>query len=61
MTSLHQDSKQVYVQLLWDNVNLHQEDEDPLYQLWRSFSEFPPLTTRGRRDPVTPAFTASHL
>lgn len=27
------------MQLLWDNVNLHQEDEDPLYQLWRSFSE----------------------
>lgn len=52
MTSLHQDSKQVYVQLLWDNVNLHQEDEDPLYQLWRSFSEFPPPTTRGTCDPL---------
>lgn len=39
LSSLHQDSKQVYVQLLWDNVNLHQEDGEPLYQLWRSFSE----------------------
>eukprot|EP00066_Takifugu_rubripes_P015817 XP_011605083.1 PREDICTED: DENN domain-containing protein 4C [Takifugu rubripes] len=38
LTSLHQDSKQVYVQLLWDNVNLHREDQDPLYQRWRSFS-----------------------
>ncbi|TNM93889.1 hypothetical protein fugu_002065 [Takifugu bimaculatus] len=36
LTSLHQDSKQVYVQLLWDNVNLHREDQDPLYQRWRS-------------------------
>uniref|UniRef100_A0A672PTZ1 DENN domain containing 4C n=1 Tax=Sinocyclocheilus grahami TaxID=75366 RepID=A0A672PTZ1_SINGR len=36
-TSLSQDSKQVYVQLLWDNVNLHQEPTEPLYQLWRTF------------------------
>uniref|UniRef100_H3CP04 DENN domain containing 4C n=1 Tax=Tetraodon nigroviridis TaxID=99883 RepID=H3CP04_TETNG len=42
LTSLQQDSKQVFVQLLWDNVNLHQEEEEPLYQLWRSFSEWPP-------------------
>ncbi|KAL1270869.1 hypothetical protein QQF64_029885, partial [Cirrhinus molitorella] len=35
--SLSQDSKQVYVQLLWDNVNLHQEPTEPLYQLWRTF------------------------
>ncbi|XP_008294573.1 DENN domain-containing protein 4C isoform X2 [Stegastes partitus] len=39
LTSLSQDSKQVYVQLLWDNVNLHQEPGDPLYQLWRTFME----------------------
>uniref|UniRef100_A0A3Q3G6T3 DENN/MADD domain containing 4C n=1 Tax=Labrus bergylta TaxID=56723 RepID=A0A3Q3G6T3_9LABR len=31
LTSLSQDSKQVYIQLLWDNVNLHQENGDPLY------------------------------
>ncbi|XP_066536397.1 DENN domain-containing protein 4C isoform X2 [Hoplias malabaricus] len=36
-TSLPQNSKQVYVQLLWDNVNLHQEPTEPLYQLWRTF------------------------
>ncbi|KAI5609538.1 DENN domain-containing protein 4C isoform X2 [Silurus asotus] len=36
-TTLSQDSKQVYVQLLWDNVNLHQEPTEPLYQLWRNF------------------------
>ncbi|XP_068164529.1 DENN domain-containing protein 4C isoform X2 [Antennarius striatus] len=35
LTTLSQDSKQVYVQLLWDNVNLHQEPGDPLYQRWR--------------------------
>lgn len=39
-TSLPQDSKQVYVQLLWDNVNLHQEPTEPLYQLWRTFCEY---------------------
>ncbi|XP_022066281.2 DENN domain-containing protein 4C isoform X1 [Acanthochromis polyacanthus] len=39
LTTLSQDSKQVYVQLLWDNINLHKEPEDPLYQLWRTFME----------------------
>lgn len=39
LTSLSQDSKQVYIQLLWDNINLHQEHEDPLYLLWRSLCE----------------------
>uniref|UniRef100_A0A3B3QN14 DENN/MADD domain containing 4C n=1 Tax=Paramormyrops kingsleyae TaxID=1676925 RepID=A0A3B3QN14_9TELE len=39
LTSLSQDSKQVYVQLLWDNVNLHQEPREPLYQRWRSQCE----------------------
>uniref|UniRef100_A0AAR2K7S4 UDENN domain-containing protein n=1 Tax=Pygocentrus nattereri TaxID=42514 RepID=A0AAR2K7S4_PYGNA len=43
-TSLPQDSKQVYVQLLWDNVNLHQEPTDPLYQLWRTFCEYHGVT-----------------
>uniref|UniRef100_A0A674EKN5 DENN domain containing 4C n=1 Tax=Salmo trutta TaxID=8032 RepID=A0A674EKN5_SALTR len=38
-TSLSQDSKQVYVQLLWDNINLHQEPGDPLYQSWRTLME----------------------
>uniref|UniRef100_I3K700 DENN domain containing 4C n=1 Tax=Oreochromis niloticus TaxID=8128 RepID=I3K700_ORENI len=37
LTSLPQDSKQVYVQLLWDNINLHQEPGEPLYLLWRTF------------------------
>ncbi|KAF6738302.1 DENN domain-containing protein 4C [Oryzias melastigma] len=39
LTSLSQDSKQVFVQLLWDNINLHQEPDDPLYLLWRTFLE----------------------
>lgn len=39
LTSLTQDSKQVYIQLLWDNNNLHQEPGDPLYLLWRTFCE----------------------
>uniref|UniRef100_A0A8C9TEZ8 DENN domain containing 4C n=1 Tax=Scleropages formosus TaxID=113540 RepID=A0A8C9TEZ8_SCLFO len=36
LTSLSQDSKLVYVQLLWDNINLHQEPSEPLYQMWRT-------------------------
>lgn len=39
LTSLSQDSKHVFVQLLWDNINLHQEPEEPLYLLWRTFLE----------------------
>uniref|UniRef100_A0A8D3D7L0 DENN domain-containing protein 4C n=1 Tax=Scophthalmus maximus TaxID=52904 RepID=A0A8D3D7L0_SCOMX len=39
LTSLSQDSKQVYVQLLWDNINLHKEPGDPLYLLWRTLLE----------------------
>ncbi|XP_034425331.1 DENN domain-containing protein 4C isoform X1 [Hippoglossus hippoglossus] len=39
LTSLSQDSKQVYVQLLWDNINLHREPREPLYLLWRSLLE----------------------
>uniref|UniRef100_A0AAQ4QTD0 DENN/MADD domain containing 4C n=1 Tax=Gasterosteus aculeatus aculeatus TaxID=481459 RepID=A0AAQ4QTD0_GASAC len=39
LTSLSQDSKQVYVQLLWDNINLHQEHGEPLYQRWRTLLE----------------------
>ncbi|MGH0176438.1 UNVERIFIED_CONTAM: hypothetical protein FKN15_072963 [Acipenser sinensis] len=38
-TSLSQDSKQVFVQLLWDNINLHQESGEPLYLCWRSLLE----------------------
>ncbi|KAM9717888.1 DENN domain-containing protein 4C [Menidia menidia] len=39
LTSLSQDSKQVYIQLLWDNINLHQDPGEPLYLLWRTFLE----------------------
>ncbi|KAF7669009.1 hypothetical protein LDENG_00264010 [Lucifuga dentata] len=39
VTLLSQDNKQVYVQLLWDNNNLHQEPGDPLYLLWRTLLE----------------------
>ncbi|XP_028832927.1 DENN domain-containing protein 4C isoform X2 [Denticeps clupeoides] len=39
MTSLAADSKLVYVQLLWDNVNLHREPTEALYLLWRVFKE----------------------
>ncbi|XP_077004186.1 DENN domain-containing protein 4C isoform X2 [Tamandua tetradactyla] len=38
LSSLSQDSKLVYIQLLWDNINLHQEPGEPLYISWRNLS-----------------------
>ncbi|XP_030326508.1 DENN domain-containing protein 4C isoform X6 [Strigops habroptila] len=38
LTSLAQDSKQVYIHLLWDNINLHQEPGEPLYISWRNLN-----------------------
>uniref|UniRef100_A0A4W3IKZ3 DENN domain containing 4C n=1 Tax=Callorhinchus milii TaxID=7868 RepID=A0A4W3IKZ3_CALMI len=35
-SSFPQDSKLVYIQLLWDNTNLHQEPGDPMYICWRN-------------------------
>ncbi|XP_018412367.1 PREDICTED: DENN domain-containing protein 4C [Nanorana parkeri] len=35
-SSLSQDSKLVYIQLLWDNVNLHQDPGEALYMKWRN-------------------------
>ncbi|XP_068090496.1 DENN domain-containing protein 4C isoform X2 [Hyperolius riggenbachi] len=35
-SSLSHDSKLVYIQLLWDNVNLHQDPGEALYIKWRS-------------------------
>ncbi|XP_010562768.1 PREDICTED: DENN domain-containing protein 4C isoform X3 [Haliaeetus leucocephalus] len=46
LTSLAQDSKLVYIHLLWDNINLHQEPGEPLYISWRNLnsSEKTPTT-----------------
>ncbi|XP_009469284.1 PREDICTED: DENN domain-containing protein 4C-like, partial [Nipponia nippon] len=38
LTSLAQDSKLVYIHLLWDNINLHQEPGEPLYMSWRNLN-----------------------
>ncbi|XP_068830182.1 DENN domain-containing protein 4C isoform X8 [Capricornis sumatraensis] len=38
LSSLSQDSKLVYIQLLWDNINLHQEPGEPLYVAWRNLN-----------------------
>ncbi|NWS10392.1 DEN4C protein, partial [Pachyramphus minor] len=38
LTSLAQDSRLVYIQLLWDNINLHQEPGEPLYISWRNLN-----------------------
>lgn len=33
------DSKHVLIQILWDNLKLHQDPVQPLYILWNSYSE----------------------
>ncbi|XP_060093212.1 DENN domain-containing protein 4C isoform X1 [Heteronotia binoei] len=38
LSNLSQDSKLVYIQLLWDNINLHQEPGEPLYISWRNLN-----------------------
>ncbi|XP_053154407.1 DENN domain-containing protein 4C isoform X2 [Hemicordylus capensis] len=38
LSNLTQDSKLVYIQLLWDNINLHQEPGEPLYISWRNLN-----------------------
>uniref|UniRef100_A0A3Q3GHZ4 DENN domain containing 4A n=1 Tax=Labrus bergylta TaxID=56723 RepID=A0A3Q3GHZ4_9LABR len=36
---MSEDSKHVLIQILWDNLKLHQEAIQPLYILWNTFSE----------------------
>ncbi|XP_060618414.2 DENN domain-containing protein 4C isoform X1 [Anolis sagrei] len=38
LSNLSQDSKLVYIQLLWDNINLHQDPGEPLYISWRNLN-----------------------
>lgn len=34
-----EDSKHVLIQILWDNLKLHQDPIQPLYILWNTYSE----------------------
>uniref|UniRef100_A0AAQ4NRN3 DENN domain containing 4A n=1 Tax=Gasterosteus aculeatus aculeatus TaxID=481459 RepID=A0AAQ4NRN3_GASAC len=36
---MSEDSKHVLIQMLWDNLKLHQDSVQPLYILWNTFSE----------------------
>lgn len=36
---MSEDSKHVLIQILWDNLKLHQDPVQPLYILWNTFSE----------------------
>uniref|UniRef100_A0A672H422 DENN domain containing 4A n=1 Tax=Salarias fasciatus TaxID=181472 RepID=A0A672H422_SALFA len=36
---MSEDSKHVLIQILWDNLKLHQESIQPLYILWNTYSE----------------------
>lgn len=36
---MSEDSKHVLIQILWDNLKLHQEPVQPLYILWNTYSK----------------------
>lgn len=36
---MSEDSKHVLIQILWDNLKLHQGSVQPLYILWNTYSE----------------------
>ncbi|XP_075714417.1 C-myc promoter-binding protein isoform X3 [Rhinoderma darwinii] len=38
-TSMSEDSKHVLIQVLWDNLKLHQDPRPPLYILWNTLSQ----------------------
>uniref|UniRef100_A0A8C4T198 DENN domain containing 4A n=1 Tax=Erpetoichthys calabaricus TaxID=27687 RepID=A0A8C4T198_ERPCA len=40
-----EDSKYVLIQMLWDNLKLHQDPGPPLYILWNTQSTVPPVRT----------------
>ncbi|XP_040053407.2 C-myc promoter-binding protein isoform X1 [Gasterosteus aculeatus] len=41
---MSEDSKHVLIQMLWDNLKLHQDSVQPLYILWNTFNVGYPLT-----------------
>ncbi|KAM5330379.1 DENN domain-containing protein 4C isoform 1-T3 [Glossophaga mutica] len=53
LSSLSQDSKLVYIQLLWDNINLHQEPGEPLYISWRNFNSEKKLSVLSEEQQAT--------
>ncbi|XP_055973073.1 DENN domain-containing protein 4C [Sorex fumeus] len=59
LSSLSQDSKLVYIQLLWDNVNLHQEPGEPLYISWRNFNSEKKLTLLSEEQQATSTLVES--
>ncbi|XP_040270219.1 C-myc promoter-binding protein isoform X1 [Bufo bufo] len=42
-TSMSEDSKHILIQVLWDNLKLHQDPRQPLYILWNSLTQEHPL------------------
>lgn len=36
---MSEDSKHVLVQILWDNLKLHQDPVQPFYILWNTYSK----------------------
>uniref|UniRef100_A0A3P9Q2C4 DENN domain containing 4A n=1 Tax=Poecilia reticulata TaxID=8081 RepID=A0A3P9Q2C4_POERE len=45
---MSEDSKHVLIQILWDNLKLHQDPVQPLYILWNTYSE-----SRRQQKPLT--------
>ncbi|KAM9312751.1 C-myc promoter-binding protein [Gastrophryne carolinensis] len=42
-SSISEDSKHVLIQVLWDNLKLHQDSRQPLYILWNMLTQEHPL------------------
>ncbi|KAL1776424.1 DENN domain-containing protein 4C isoform X2 [Sigmodon hispidus] len=59
LSSLSQDSKLVYIQLLWDNINLHQEPGEPLYVSWRNLNSEKKLSLLSEEQQATNALVDS--
>lgn len=59
LSSLSQDSKLVYIQLLWDNINLHQEPGEPLYLSWRNLNSEKKLSLLSEEQQATSTLVES--
>ncbi|XP_045141785.1 C-myc promoter-binding protein isoform X2 [Echinops telfairi] len=49
---MSEDSKYVLIQMLWDNMKLHQDPGQPLYILWNAHSQHRPLLFETQKYPV---------
>ncbi|KAM5170273.1 C-myc promoter-binding protein isoform 2-T2 [Mantella aurantiaca] len=49
-SSISEDSKHVLIQVLWDNLKLHQDVRQPLYILWNTLTQEHPLALAQQKE-----------